>query len=222
MAWARKSSTSLPTPVCSARSATSSRSTTSVPAVLELERMGEKKADNLFAGIEAAKSRGLARVLVGLGIHHIGSTASRILAEHFGSIDALTRCVVRRHRQLYGSWSGFRHRPRDRPLAPHVPAQRGRSARHSRTEGCGRQARRRTIGDNGRRRLRPGRKNSSRHRHTAEVLPRTDRDVDPRTRRPSRIEHFQEHRLSCRGRKGRQQTRKGSEARSESSHRDRI
>lgn len=59
-------------------------------AVLELERMGEKKADNLFAGIEAAKERGLARVLVGLGIHHVGSTAARILAEHFGSIDALT------------------------------------------------------------------------------------------------------------------------------------
>lgn len=58
-------------------------------AVLELERMGEKKADNLFAGIEAAKDRGLARVLVGLGIHHVGSTAARVLAEHFGSIDAL-------------------------------------------------------------------------------------------------------------------------------------
>jgi len=58
-------------------------------AVLELERMGEKKADNLFAGIDAAKDRGLARVLVGLGIHHVGSTAARVLAEHFGSIDAL-------------------------------------------------------------------------------------------------------------------------------------
>jgi DNA ligase (NAD+) len=59
------------------------------PTVLDLERMGEKKADNLFAGIEAAKDRGLARVLVGLGIHHVGSTAARILAEHFGSIDDL-------------------------------------------------------------------------------------------------------------------------------------
>jgi DNA ligase (NAD+) len=57
--------------------------------ILALERMGEKKADNLFAGIEAAKDRGLARVLAGLGIHHIGSTASRIVSEHFGSIDAL-------------------------------------------------------------------------------------------------------------------------------------
>jgi DNA ligase (NAD+) len=58
-------------------------------AVLELERMGEKKADNLFAGIEAAKSRGLVRVLAGLGIHHIGATAARIVSDHFGSINAL-------------------------------------------------------------------------------------------------------------------------------------
>jgi DNA ligase (NAD+) len=58
-------------------------------AVLALERMGEKKADNLFEGIETAKDRGLARVLSGLGIHHIGSTASRVFAEHFGTIDVL-------------------------------------------------------------------------------------------------------------------------------------
>lgn len=59
-------------------------------AVLALERMGEKKADNLFAGIEAAKSRGLVRVLAGLGIHHIGATAARIIGDHFGSIEAIT------------------------------------------------------------------------------------------------------------------------------------
>ncbi len=63
-------------------------------AVLALERMGEKKADNLFAGIEAAKSRGLVRVLAGLGIHHIGATAARIVAEHFGSIDELLKAPL--------------------------------------------------------------------------------------------------------------------------------
>jgi DNA ligase (NAD+) len=57
--------------------------------VLELERMGEKKAENLFAGIEAAKERGLARVLVGLGIRHVGSSAARILASQYRSIDRL-------------------------------------------------------------------------------------------------------------------------------------
>lgn len=63
-------------------------------AVLALERMGEKKADNLFAGIEAAKSRGLVRVLAGLGIHHIGATAARIVSDHFGSIDALVEAPL--------------------------------------------------------------------------------------------------------------------------------
>jgi DNA ligase (NAD+) len=57
--------------------------------LLELERMGEKKVDNLLAGIEAAKSRGLDRVLCGLGIRHVGSTVARILAKHYGSIEAL-------------------------------------------------------------------------------------------------------------------------------------
>jgi len=57
--------------------------------MLKLERMGEKKVDNLLAGIEAAKRRGLDRVLCGLGIRHVGNTVARILARHYGSIDAL-------------------------------------------------------------------------------------------------------------------------------------
>ena len=38
----------------------------------ELERMGEKSAQNLLDGIEASKDRGLARVLTGLAIPHVG------------------------------------------------------------------------------------------------------------------------------------------------------
>jgi len=57
--------------------------------VLALERMGEKKADKLFAGIEAVKQRGLARALAALSIRHVGSTASRILAEQYKTIDNL-------------------------------------------------------------------------------------------------------------------------------------
>ncbi|MEM6799176.1 MAG: helix-hairpin-helix domain-containing protein, partial [Planctomycetota bacterium] len=59
--------------------------------LLSLERMGEKKADNLLKGIEDSKSRGLTRVLAALGIRHIGSSASRVLAEQYGTIDALTQ-----------------------------------------------------------------------------------------------------------------------------------
>jgi DNA ligase (NAD+) len=62
--------------------------------LLELERMGEKKVDNLLAAIEAAKGRGLDRVLVGLGIRHVGSTASRVLARHYGTLDALLEATV--------------------------------------------------------------------------------------------------------------------------------
>jgi DNA ligase (NAD+) len=58
-------------------------------ALLELERMGEKKVDNLLAGIERAKERGLTRVLASLGIRHIGSSGSRVLGRHFPDVDAL-------------------------------------------------------------------------------------------------------------------------------------
>jgi DNA ligase (NAD+) len=58
-------------------------------ALLELDRMGEKKVENLLAGIEASKSRGLSRVLAGLGIRHVGASSSAALAQHFGNIDAI-------------------------------------------------------------------------------------------------------------------------------------
>ncbi len=62
--------------------------------LLALERMGAKKVDNLLAGIEASKDRGLTRVLAALAIRHVGSSGSRILAEHYRSIDALTAASV--------------------------------------------------------------------------------------------------------------------------------
>ncbi len=62
--------------------------------LLKLERMGEKKADKLLAGIEASKDRGLTRVLASLGIRHVGSTASRILGAQYGSLDALQAATV--------------------------------------------------------------------------------------------------------------------------------
>ncbi len=57
--------------------------------LLEVERMGEKSVDNLLAGLDQCKSRGLSRVLAGLGIRHIGSTAARTLAQHFPDAGAL-------------------------------------------------------------------------------------------------------------------------------------
>jgi DNA ligase (NAD+) len=57
--------------------------------LLQLERVGEKTADALVAQIERSKSAGLARVLLGLGIRFVGERTAQLLAEHFGSMDAL-------------------------------------------------------------------------------------------------------------------------------------
>lgn len=57
--------------------------------LVDLERMGKKSAQNLLEGIAASKERGLARVLTGLGIRHVGEHVADLLAEEFGSIDDL-------------------------------------------------------------------------------------------------------------------------------------
>jgi len=62
--------------------------------LLDLERMGERSATNLLDGIAAAKSRGMARVLAGLGIRHIGASAAKTLARHFPDVEALLAASV--------------------------------------------------------------------------------------------------------------------------------
>ncbi len=57
--------------------------------LLTIERMGEKKVDNLLEGIEAAKSRGLAKVLAGMGIRHVGDATAKALARQFKSLEDL-------------------------------------------------------------------------------------------------------------------------------------
>ncbi len=58
-------------------------------AILVLERMADKKLQNLLDGIEESKSRGLARVLAGLGVRHLGPSAADALAQQFGTLDTL-------------------------------------------------------------------------------------------------------------------------------------
>jgi DNA ligase (NAD+) len=59
--------------------------------LLELPLFADKKADQLVSGIEDSKSRGLARVLVGLGIRHVGPPTARLLAQKFGTIDEIAK-----------------------------------------------------------------------------------------------------------------------------------
>lgn len=58
-----------------------------------LDRMGDKSAANLLAGLEASKRTTLARFLFALGIRHIGETTAKDLARHFGSLDRLVEAT---------------------------------------------------------------------------------------------------------------------------------
>lgn len=54
--------------------------------LIELERMGDKKVTNLLTAIEASKAMPLSKLLFGLGIRFLGSKASRLIAEEYGSM----------------------------------------------------------------------------------------------------------------------------------------
>ncbi len=58
-------------------------------ALLGLERLGEKSAQNVLEAIEKSRSCGLDRLLAGIGIRHVGNRVAYVLAQHFGSLDAL-------------------------------------------------------------------------------------------------------------------------------------
>jgi DNA ligase (NAD+) len=59
--------------------------------VAELERMAEKSASNLMGQIAKSKQAALARVILGLGVRHVGRAMAETLASEFGSLDALAQ-----------------------------------------------------------------------------------------------------------------------------------
>ncbi len=62
--------------------------------LLQLERMGEKSAENVLGEIEASKKLPLERVIYGLGIRMVGERTAQFLAEYFGSLDAIMNASV--------------------------------------------------------------------------------------------------------------------------------
>lgn len=57
--------------------------------LLALEGIKDKSADNMLKGIEASKQRPLWRLLCGLNIRYVGEKTAQILAQAFGTMDAL-------------------------------------------------------------------------------------------------------------------------------------
>ena len=62
--------------------------------ISELERMGEKSAQNLVSAIENSKSAGLERLVYALGIRNVGQVAATALAAKYKTLDALMQATV--------------------------------------------------------------------------------------------------------------------------------
>jgi DNA ligase (NAD+) len=67
-----------------------------------LERMGDKSAQNVIDAIDVSRGRPLPRVLFALGIRHVGGETAALLAEHFGSIEALMDAGAEELEQVQG------------------------------------------------------------------------------------------------------------------------
>ncbi|MFC6179722.1 NAD-dependent DNA ligase LigA [Lactiplantibacillus daowaiensis] len=57
--------------------------------LLALDKIKDKSAENLLTAIDRSRNNSLERLLFGLGIRHVGAKVARLIAQHFGSIDAL-------------------------------------------------------------------------------------------------------------------------------------
>ena len=57
--------------------------------IVDMDRMGEKSANNLLFGLEESKKVPFERVLFALGIRFVGETVAKKLAKHYGSLEAL-------------------------------------------------------------------------------------------------------------------------------------
>ena len=69
--------------------------------IANLERMGDKSAQNLINAISESKNRSLARLIFALGIRHIGVRAAEILSEHYNSIEDLSSATVEELEKIY-------------------------------------------------------------------------------------------------------------------------
>jgi DNA ligase (NAD+) len=65
-----------------------------VPTLAALDRMGEKSAANIVAGIERSRTPALQRFIYALGIRDVGESTARDLAAHFGSLEALMEAAI--------------------------------------------------------------------------------------------------------------------------------
>ena len=59
--------------------------------LLTLDKIKEKSANNILTAIDNSKDNSVERLIFGLGIRHVGAKAAKILAEHFGDLETLSK-----------------------------------------------------------------------------------------------------------------------------------
>lgn len=59
--------------------------------LMTLDKIKEKSANNILTAIHDSKDNSVERLIFGLGIRHVGSKAAKILAEHFGDLETLSK-----------------------------------------------------------------------------------------------------------------------------------
>jgi DNA ligase (NAD+) len=64
--------------------------------ILDLDGFADRSAEKLLENIERAKDTTLPRLLIGLGIPHVGETVANVLAREFGTIEAIEAADVDR------------------------------------------------------------------------------------------------------------------------------
>jgi DNA ligase (NAD+) len=73
-----------------------------VDQLAELERMGEKSAQNVVSAIEGSRGRGLTRLLNALGIRMVGERVAQLLAGHFGDLQRIADAPEEALAQIHG------------------------------------------------------------------------------------------------------------------------
>src|SRR5881296_1026958 len=76
--------------------------TLTVDRLADLERLGDKSAENLVRAIDGSRTRGLARLLNALGIRLVGERVAQLLAARFGSLERLAQAPEAELAEVHG------------------------------------------------------------------------------------------------------------------------
>ncbi|MCL4513589.1 MAG: helix-hairpin-helix domain-containing protein [Candidatus Eremiobacteraeota bacterium] len=70
--------------------------------ILEIDRMGDKSAQNILDEVEKSKHVFLSRFLYGLGVRHVGKRVAELLSAHFSSLEEISSVELEKFQEIEG------------------------------------------------------------------------------------------------------------------------